>query len=211
MMDVLLGTTNPSKAAWIASLLDGCPLTLLTLDDLNITGEPEETGRTPEENAMVKAKFYGQFFDRVICHDSGLYFDDLPLEDPRQPGLHVRTPNGRGRLSDREMTDYYSALVHSLGGRVTAFYLNGFAVYNRGRLSAFQVSREMARQEAFYMVDTPMCKGRPGWPLDPLSIDRQTHVCFAAGENDLYGQQTSVAVNQSRDQMVAFLKEALIP
>jgi len=208
-MDVLLGTTNPSKASWITSLLEGCSVRLLTLHDLGITGEPEEAGVIPEENAMRKAEYYARFFDRVICHDSGLYFDDLPLEDPRQPGLHVRTPGGGKRLNDREMTEYYSALIHSLGGRVTAFYLNGFAVYNRGRLRSLQISRETARQDAFYMVDTPMGEGRPGWPLDPLSLNRRTLTCFTAGGSELYGRENQAVCTVGRDQMAHFLKEAL--
>lgn len=46
--------------------------------------------------------------DAVICADSGLYFDSLPLDDPRQPGLHVRTPSGT-RLGDEQMEKPYTA------------------------------------------------------------------------------------------------------
>ena len=101
-MKVLIGTTNPSKIPRFEGFLTGCDVEFYTLNDLNITGEPEEVGRTPIENAEIKARYYGQFFDRVICNDSGLYFDCLPLDDLRQPGLNIRTPQGRERMNDEE-------------------------------------------------------------------------------------------------------------
>ena len=99
-MKVLLGTTNPSKRKYFEELLDGFDMEFYTLKDLKIAGEPEETGRNPEENAVIKARYYGRFFDTVICNDSGLYFDKLPPDDERQPGLHIRTPRGSRRLDD---------------------------------------------------------------------------------------------------------------
>lgn len=74
----MIGTTNPSKIQWFCELLSEYDVHFYTPEDLNITGEPEETGRTPKENAILKARYYGQFFDSVICNDSGLYFDELP-------------------------------------------------------------------------------------------------------------------------------------
>ncbi|MCD8126796.1 MAG: non-canonical purine NTP pyrophosphatase [Clostridiales bacterium] len=115
-MDILIGTTNPSKVKRFASLLNGYDVALHTLQELCITEEPEETGSTPEENALQKAAFYGRFSDYVICNDAGLYFDGLPMRDPRQPGLHVRSPQG-ARLDDEEMITYYSSLIRSLGAR----------------------------------------------------------------------------------------------
>ena len=100
-MDVLLGTTNPSKAAMFENWLAGEGIRFLTLRDVSIPGEPEENGATPAENARRKAEYYGRYADYVICNDSGLYLAGLPMEDARQPGLHVRTPQGAGVLSER--------------------------------------------------------------------------------------------------------------
>lgn len=168
-MQVLIGTTNPAKRKLFEQVLSGYPISFVTLDDLNIHAEPEEMGRNPAENAAVKAAFYGQYADYVICNDSGLYFDTLPLEDPRQPGLHIRTPQGV-RLDDEEMIAYYSGLVHELGGKVMAYYLDGFAVKTPQGVKSFMKSREEAIEGAFWMVDTPVEERRPGWPLDSLSL-----------------------------------------
>ena len=91
-MKVLIGTTNPSKVKRFKDFLPDSGIEFLTLKDLGITAEPEESGNPPEENARIKAEFYGRFCDRDICTDSGLYFDCIPLDDPRQPGLNIRSP-----------------------------------------------------------------------------------------------------------------------
>lgn len=116
MVKVLLGTTNPSKIERFSFLLRVYDIEFLTLNDICVKDEPEETGGTPEENAIIKAAFYGKYFDSVICSDSGLYFKELDTLDKHQPGLKVRTPMGRNRLSDEEMIEYYSRLIKSLWG-----------------------------------------------------------------------------------------------
>ena len=63
-MRILLGTTNLSKIRRFRDLLQEYDAELLTLYDLQVEGEPEETGRDPVENAVQKAYFYGKLFDR---------------------------------------------------------------------------------------------------------------------------------------------------
>ena len=167
-MQVLIGTTNPAKLRLFQDVLQGYPIQFVTLRDLGITAEPEEMGSNPAENAAVKAAFYGRYADYVICNDSGLYFDELALDDPRQPGLHIRTPQGV-RLDDEAMIDYYSRLIHSLGGKVLAYYLDGFAVKTPAGVQTFMKSKQDAREAAFWMLDQPVAERRPGWPLDSLS------------------------------------------
>lgn len=167
-MQVLIGTTNPAKLRLFQDVLQGYPIQFVTLRDLGITAEPEEMGNNPAENAAVKAAFYGRYADNVICNDSGLYFDELALDDPRQPGLHIRTPQGI-RLDDEAMIDYYSRLIHSLGGKVLAYYLDGFAVKTPAGVQTFIKSKQDAREAAFWMLDQPVAQRRPGWPLDSLS------------------------------------------
>lgn len=206
-MQVLIGTTNPAKVKRFAEFLPDCGIEFLTLKDLGIAAEPAEQGSTPEENARIKAEFYGRFCDRVICNDSGLYFDGLSPEDPRQPGLNIRTPGGQ-RLNDDEMIGHYSALVHSMGGRVLAYYLDGIAVYNRGKIETFLDER--GKLAAFYMVDTPSQNRTPGWPLDSLSINRNTLTYFTDRGNNIYDPvEEQIIVGEYRRRVIEFLKRAL--
>lgn len=209
-MKILIGTTNPSKIPRFEGFLEGCDVEFYTLNDLNIKGEPEEIGKTPIENAEIKARYYGQFFDVVICNDSGLYFDCLPLDDPRQPGLNIRTPGGIRRMTDEESIDYYSKLVHSLGGKVLAYYMDGIAVYNNGEVFTFMETPEASRAKAFYMVDTPSEKRHDGWPLDSLSINVNTNTRFVDGGNNIYDPvKENIMIGKYRSRVIEFLKNSL--
>ena len=206
-MRVLIGTTNPAKVGRFRDFLPDCGIEFVTLADLGITEEPEETGNDPRENARIKAAFYGRFCDRVICNDSGLYFDSLPMDDPRQPGLHIRSPRGE-RLDDAQMIAYYSELVRSLGGRVLAYYVDGIAVYRDGQISTFL--DEQGKAAAFYMVDRPSDHRHPGWPLDQLSVNRNTGTYFTEAGNNIYDDvQEQIMVGRYRERVVAFLRCAL--
>lgn len=206
---VLIGTTNPSKMRRFRDLLKEYPVEFYTLQDLVIIDEPEESGATPEENAILKAKFYGKYFDRVICNDSGLYFDELPLNDPRQPGLHVRTPQ-ETRLDDEQMISYYASLVHELGGRVLAYYLDGIAVYCDGKITSMMENSDATRASAFYMVDSPSPNRHPGWPLDSISLNRRTMTYFVEQkENETDTTQEQIILGEYRKRLIAFLAKAL--
>lgn len=209
-MKVLIGTTNPSKVGRFKNFLQGCDIEFYTLNDLGIREEPSETGSTPIENAIIKANFYGQFFDTVICNDSGLYFDCLAMDDSRQPGLNVRTPGGRPRMNDEELLAYYLELVRSLGGKALAYYLDGIAVFRKGTVYSFMEDRDTARQSAFYMIDQPAGRWHPGWPLDSISINRTTNAYFVDAGNQRYDSvEENVIVGASRSHVVQFLKNAL--
>lgn len=52
----------------------------------------------------------------------------------------MRTPQGK-YLDDEAAITYYSSLAASLGGRVSAYYLDGFAVYNQGKISTFSINK----------------------------------------------------------------------
>lgn len=209
-MKVLIGTTNPSKVKRFEELLAGCNIEFCTLKDLSITGEPEEAGKTPEENAVIKARYYSRFFDIVICNDSGLYFDSLPLDDSRQPGLNIRTPGGSERLDDEAMIRYYSGLIRSLGGKVLAYYLDGIAVYNHGVIHSFMENSEATRASAFYMIDTPSDKRHEGWPLDSLSLNGNTMTYFVEKGNNKYDtSEENIMLGEYRKRLIKFLRESL--
>ncbi|MDY2628369.1 MAG: non-canonical purine NTP pyrophosphatase [Lachnospiraceae bacterium] len=208
-VQVLIGTTNPSKVRRFEELLKGYNLNFLTLRDLHIEDEPKETGNTPEENAVLKARFYGTYFDRVICNDSGLYLDGLALDDERQPGLNIRSPRGK-RLDDEEMIEYYASLAHSLGGKVPACYLDGIAVYNQGVVMSFMEDRDNVEDNAFYLVDQVSEKRHPGWPLDSISLDRSTGISFVDeddGQNE--SEEDHIMVGEYAKKLTAFLAKAL--
>ena len=206
-MKVLLGTTNPSKVKRFSNLLEECDIEFITLKDIEITDEPKEDGDTPEENAISKAKFYGQYFDAVICNDSGLYFEELALDDTRQPGLNIRTPMNMHRLSDEEMIEYYTKLIGKLGGKVSAFYLDGIAVYYHGEIYSFMDLEAAQKTGSFYMIDDASPKRFEGWSLDSLSINKETGVYFVDGR--VVDSKENIIKGQYEKSIVNFLKKSL--
>ncbi len=64
MKKLLIATTNPGKLAELSRFLVDIPMSLVSLKDLGITDSVEETGKTFEENAILKATYY--------CKKSGL-------------------------------------------------------------------------------------------------------------------------------------------
>ncbi len=78
MRDLVLATGNPGKVREIRRVLDGLPIALLSLADLDPVPEPEENGRTFAENARAKALAYAAALGRVVvAEDSGLEIDAL--------------------------------------------------------------------------------------------------------------------------------------
>ena len=203
MRTILVGTSNPSKIRFFEQFIKQEDVRLVTPGELGIGESPEENGKTPVENAVLKAAFYGQYAECVICADSGLYFDELPLEDPRQPGLHIRTPGGK-RLDDEEMIAYYAELVRNLGGKVTAYYLDGFALRMGEETHTFEATREECRARAFTMTDTPCVYRRPGWPLDSLSYDHDGRAFL-----DPQRKQDAQQEWGFKDRLKAFFREHL--
>lgn len=208
-MKILIGTTNPSKLRRFKELLSGYDIEFCSLSDLGVTAEPEECGTTPEENAAIKARFYGQFCDKVVCNDSGLYFDCLPVSDTRQPGLNIRTPNGT-RLDDEQMIEYYSSLISSLGGKVLSYYLDGIAIYNCGEIFTYMEDSDATRASAFYMVDKPTTDRNEGWPLDSISINRHTMNYFTDKKDNKYDTTNeNIMLGEYRMRLRAFMTKAL--
>jgi len=77
-MQLVLATNNKDKIREIKHLLDDLPVTVLTSEDFLEFLDPEETGATLEENAILKARAISEFCDLpALADDSGLEVDAL--------------------------------------------------------------------------------------------------------------------------------------
>ena len=127
-MKVLFATTNPAKVKRYANKLEKKGIEVLTLKDINLKLEVEETGKNAIENAYLKAKAYYEATGIVsIGLDNNLFIEELPEE--KQPGTHVRRVGGK-ELTDEEMIQYYTNLVKQNGGKLTAKWVYGMVIYN---------------------------------------------------------------------------------
>lgn len=127
-MKVLFATTNPAKIKKYEEGLRKNNIDLITIKDLEINVEVNESGKNALENAYIKAKAYYDATGLVsIGMDNNLFIEELP--DEKQPGTHVRRVNGK-TLTDDEMIEYYTNLVKENGGRLTAKWVYGMVIYD---------------------------------------------------------------------------------
>lgn len=174
-MKLLYGTGNQAKLSAMRSRLGKLGIDLIGLSDLRAEGKiiPEvlEDGKSPLENARIKAEAYYKAFQiPVFSCDSGLYFDEVP--DEVQPGVHVRNVEGKC-LSDEEMVDYYASLA-KMYKNLTAQYRNAICfVMDEDHI--YESMDPSMYSEKFILTDKPHSAIRKkGFPLDSLSIDRRT-------------------------------------
>jgi XTP/dITP diphosphohydrolase len=84
LQELVLATHNPAKVSELTAMLSPFPVKLSSSGDLKLP-EPEETGRTFQENALLKAKFVAEATGKpALADDSGICFpalDDFPGVD----------------------------------------------------------------------------------------------------------------------------------
>lgn len=106
---LLLATNNQAKLREYSSLLDGIPYRIVSPIDIGIKQEINETGKTFEENALLKAKAYASLSNlTTLADDSGLEVDALNGE----PGVRSARYAGEG-APQAKLIDY---LLQKLSG-----------------------------------------------------------------------------------------------
>lgn len=162
-MKVLFATKNPAKVKRYASKLQNQGIEVLTLKDIDIKLEVEETGKNAIENAYLKAKAYYDTTGIIsIGIDDTLFIEGIPEE--KQPGTNVRRVNGK-ELSDDEMIEHYTNLVKECGDKLIAKWVYGIVIYDGKEPKQYTWSKG-----DFYLVDKPTEKRTPGYPLNSISV-----------------------------------------
>lgn len=82
---LLIATNNKAKLHEMRELLGNIPFELVSLEEVGIVHDVEETGSTFEENALLKATTYSRMSGLLtLADDSGLEVEALNGE----PGIH---------------------------------------------------------------------------------------------------------------------------
>lgn len=87
-MRIIFATGNKDKLREIRQILSDCSIEVISMKDAGIDGEADETGKSFEENALLKARYVYEKNgkkegDLVAADDSGLEIDALN----GQPGI----------------------------------------------------------------------------------------------------------------------------
>ena len=144
---LLIATGNPGKMREYQGLLRDIPFELISLQELGITHEVDETGETFEENAWLKASQYAAISGLLtLADDSGLEVDALSGE----PGVRSARYGGDACTSDVERVNL---LLKSLEG-----------VAWEERSARFRCVIAIAKPEKSPL--TPLCERGGAFPFD---------------------------------------------
>ena len=155
---LLVATTNPGKLREIQALLDGAPVRTVTLSAYPDLIEPEETGSTFAENALIKARAYAAMTELpTVAEDSGLEIDALGGE----PGIHsARYP---GATYSDKFDNLYARLARH-ARPWTARFVCELACVDRGGEPLFTTRGTVEGEIA------PAPRGSAGFGYDPIFL-----------------------------------------
>ncbi len=166
-MTIVLATRNPGKISEIEALLTG--LRFATAASFPGCPEPEESGRTFEENALIKARAVAGFTGKTaLADDSGLEVDALG----GAPGVHSARYAG-ATASDR---DNMRRLQEALAG-----------VADGDRTARFRCVMAVVAPDGRTWTSDGVCEGRilretrgeSGFGYDPLFVPAGYESTFA--------------------------------
>ncbi len=99
-MEILVASLNENKIKEIKNIINNPKVTFKSLKDLNDFEEVEETGKTFKENAIIKAKYYGDKHGLLtIADDSGLMVKALN----NRPGINSKRYAGSDDLNNEKL------------------------------------------------------------------------------------------------------------
>ena len=131
MRKLVLATTNAGKVREIAGVLGGVPFELLTLAPWPDLPPPEETGRTFEENARLKALYYARATGELtVAEDSGLEIDALD----GLPGVESARFGGADTTYPEKFSLIYDALREKGAATSTARFVCAVALAHADRI-----------------------------------------------------------------------------
>jgi XTP/dITP diphosphohydrolase len=163
---LVIATTNPHKLREIRRILRGTAVDLASLSDFPAVDEPEESGRTFQENASLKAVYYSRQLARslpagalVAADDSGLLIDALDGD----PGVR----SARFVRDDASYPERFAEIYRRLRGApnrsLSARFICAVAVA-RDRRIVFETTGIIEGE----ITDPP--RGQAGFGYDPIFL-----------------------------------------
>lgn len=166
MKTLLLATHNKAKLEELTlgvRELKEKGIRIVSLDNLAITQNPEETGKTFKENALIKARFYADLTSLpTIADDGGLMIPFLN----NAPGVQSRRWLGRD-ASDEELINH--ALLHLRGVRKNdrIAYLSTCLCFFHPETKTILFEQNQIKG---YIAEKPSGRATNGYPFRALFI-----------------------------------------
>jgi XTP/dITP diphosphohydrolase len=160
-MKILIGTSHQGKIKQYLRIFQKYmpEVELVTLNELNIADEPEESADNLLDNAKKKAQFYGEKSGMLaIADDTGLFIDALNGE----PGIHAkRWHNGSENDRCQKILDKMKDVPEKSR---KCYYRGAVAVYDPQKKTYFTSETSEPGKIAFKIVEVG------GFGYDPIFI-----------------------------------------
>lgn len=170
MNKILIASHNKGKIKELSEALSDLPFKVISLNDLNIKEDIEETGETYEENAILKAEFFGKLTELpTIADDSGIVIDALKGE----LGVKTRRWGAGEKASDQEWLDYFLKRMSKEKNKKAKF-ISVVAFYKKGAETiTFRGETEGV------LLDNAQCKLEPNIPLSSIFLPNSKSKVFS--------------------------------
>lgn len=170
-MKILIATHNPGKLKELQKgLLELKDLghEIISLKELSINDEPEETGKDFQQNSLLKAKYYAQLSHLpTISDDGGLGIQILNGE----PGVKSRRWKGYD-ATDEELIQYTLEKLKDYHGNDRTAYLQTCITFYDPKT---KVSFSETAQIKGYIADFASKKRIIGYPFRAVFIVQKFH------------------------------------
>ena len=199
---LLIATKNRGKVAEYRDLLADLPFQILSLEDVGIDVDVEETGSTFEENAILKAQTYAQLSGLLTwADDSGLAVDALG----GWPGVHSARHAGPHATD----ADRIAILLQKLQG-----------VPPEQRTAAFHCTVAVATPQGQVWTTQGMCsgvileqpEGRGGFGYDPVffvPVLGETFAQLTPKQKNAISHR-GIAARKARELLIRLVEEGVL-
>ena len=202
---LLIATFNPGKFQEYQLIFRDVlhlPIKLLSLNDLGIKAKVEENGKTYQENALLKAKFYAQLTELpVLADDSGLEIEVLG----GWPGLRSRRDENGQDLSDEALIQRVLKRMKGLSWeqRKARYKTVVVLIIPPSDLKIFEGTREGI------IVDSPDTKIWEGFPFDSIFYLPEKKEVFVrlSREDKARFSQRAVALQKAKPFLETFFQK----
>lgn len=176
-LKILVATRNLGKFNGLMEGLNDLPFEFLSLKDLEIEGDPEENGTTYEENAILKAEYFGRKANMVtISDDSGIVVEALAGE----LGLKTRRWGAGHEANDEEWLDFFLKRMEMEKNREAEFVCV-VALFRPG-----QMTITFRGETQGSILDKPQVAIQHGIPLSSVFLPKgKNSVYLSLSQEDL--------------------------
>ena len=179
MKTLLIATRNAGKMREVRRILSDLPFQLLSLEEFPEVIPIEETGRTFEENAALKAAGYAtQTGVLTLADDSGLEVEALGGE----PGVRSARFAGEHASDSQRVEKLLAELTNTSGPQRGARFVSAIGIANeRGAILNISVGTCSGR-----IAFAP--RGQGGFGYDPIFIPKGYELSFGELVPDIKNQ-----------------------